>query len=54
MKLFYAPEPARLHVGLLEWVGTQYDLINVDYTSKEFQQVNPLMLVPALDTGGKF
>ncbi|EPF1154537.1 glutathione S-transferase family protein [Pseudomonas aeruginosa] len=53
MKLFYAPGTCAVACWIaLEWVGTQYDLINVDYTSKEFQQVNPLMLVPALDTGG--
>lgn len=52
MKLFYAPGTCAVACWIaLEWAGDEYSVINVDYTSREFQQINPLMLVPALDTG---
>lgn len=53
MKLYYAPGTCAVACWIaLEWAGADFDVVRADYASKEFQRVNPLAMVPALDIGG--
>ena len=53
MKLYYAPGTCAVACWIaLEWAGTDFEAIKADFASPEFQRVNPLAQVPALDIGG--
>ncbi|WP_373795381.1 glutathione S-transferase family protein [Neisseria dentiae] len=54
MKLYYAPGTCALACWIaLEWAGADYQAVRADYKSEEYQRINPLGAVPALDIGGK-
>ena len=54
MKLYYAPGTCALACWIaLEWAGADYEAVRADYKSEEYQRINPLGAVPALDIGGK-
>ncbi len=53
MKLYYSPGTCAVACWIaLEWAGAEFDVIKANYSSAEFQRVNPLAQVPALDIGG--
>ena len=53
MKLYYAPGTCAVACWItLEWANADFEAIKADYASPEFQRVNPLAAVPALDLGG--
>lgn len=52
MKLYYAPNTCALACWIaLEWAGADYKVERADYSSAEYQRINPLAAVPALDIG---
>lgn len=52
MKLYYAPGTCALACWIaLEWAGADYEAVLADVKSEEYQRVNPLGAVPALDIG---
>lgn len=52
MKLYYAPGTCAVACWIsLEWAGGDFEVVRADYASEEFQRVNPLAMVPALDIG---
>ena len=53
MKLYYAPGTCAVACWVaLEWAGADYEAVRADYASAEFQRINPMSMVPALDIGG--
>ncbi|MBP2622402.1 glutathione S-transferase family protein [Streptococcus oricebi] len=53
MKLYYAPGTCALACWIaFEWAGADYEVEKVNYASEEYQKINPLGLVPALNIGG--
>ena len=53
MKLYYAPGTCALACWIaLEWANADYEVQKVDYADPEYKKINPLGMVPALDTGG--
>lgn len=53
MKLYYAPGTCAVACWIaLKWADADFDVVRADYASEEFQHVNPLAMVPALDIGG--
>ncbi|WP_038215387.1 glutathione S-transferase family protein [Xenophilus azovorans] len=53
MKLYYAPGTCAVACWIaLEWAGAEFEAVRADSASEAFRRVNPLGMVPALDTGG--
>lgn len=53
MKLYYAPGTCAVACWIaLAWAGAEFEVAKADAGSEEFNRVNPLAMVPALDIGG--
>ena len=53
MKLYYAPGTCALACWIAPaWAHADYEVQKVDYADPEYQKINPLGMVPALDIGG--
>ena len=52
MKLYYAPGTCALACWIaLEWAGADFEPVKANPHAPEFQRINPLAQVPALDLG---
>jgi glutathione S-transferase len=53
MKLYYAPGTCAVACWIaLKWADAEFEAVKADYASEEFQRLNSLGMVPALDIGG--
>lgn len=54
MKLYFAPGTCSLACWIsLEWANADYTVEKVNPRSEEYQKINPLRMVPAIDIGGE-